>query len=114
MALVHVQTAATKAKNVSDEGEVITFKKGSAAVKIYSASNRGKPLFMVTWFVAGRRHRRNFADAAEARKEATLVATKLSTGEVQALLLTSADRKAIWKQNACFCPAFATSPAGFD
>ncbi len=72
---------------------VITIKKGSAHVKIYPTSNRGKPLFMVTWFVAGKRHRRNFADEAAARKEATLVATKLNAGETQVLMLTSGDRE---------------------
>ena len=72
---------------------MITVKKGSARVKICLVSNRGKPLFMVTWFVAGRRHRRNFADEAEARKEAALVATKLSAGEARVLMLTSDDRE---------------------
>ena len=72
---------------------VITIKKGSALVKIYPTSNRGKPLFMVTWFVAGKRHRRNFADESAARKEATLVATKLNAGETQVLMLTSSDRE---------------------
>lgn len=40
---------------------------------------------MVTWFVASKRHRRNFADEAEALKEAALVAAKLSAGDAQFL-----------------------------
>ena len=62
-------------------------------VKICPTSNRGKPLFMVTWFVAGKRRRRNFAGEAAARKEAALVATKLNAGEKQVLMLTSGDRE---------------------
>lgn len=59
---------------------------------------------MVTWFVAGRRHRRNFADATEARKEATLIATKLNAGEAQALLLTSADRESYLEAKRLLAP----------
>ena len=47
---------------------------------------------MLTWFVAGKRHRRNFADEQEARREAALTAAKLSIGEAQVLTLTSSDR----------------------
>lgn len=54
---------------------------------------------MVTWFVAGKRHRRNFADESMARKEATLVATKLNAGETQVLMLTSGDRESYLEAN---------------
>lgn len=59
---------------------------------------------MVTWFVAGRRHRRNFADEAEGRKEAALVATKLSAGEAQVLTLTSGDREGYLEAKRLLAP----------
>ena len=99
-----MNAALTKPIRSPSEDGVITVKKGSARVKIYPVLNRGKQLFMVTWFVAGRRHRRNFADEAEARKEATLVATKLSAGEAQVLMLTSGDRESYLEAKRLLAP----------
>ncbi len=91
MAVDGMKSSTHEPRHLASGEDVITIKKGSALVKIYPTSNRGKPLFMVTWFMAGKHHRRNFADEAAARKEATLVATKLNAGETQVLMLTSGD-----------------------
>ena len=48
---------------------------------------------MVTWFVAGKRHRKNFRDEDAARREAALVARRISAGEAQSLALTSTERE---------------------
>ena len=73
-------------------GTVTEVSRGSTTVKIYRVKNRGRDLFMATWFVAGVRHRRNFADEKQARAEAAGIADKLSRGQAQALSLTGADR----------------------
>ncbi len=104
MAVEGVKTATTVPLPSPETGKIITVKKGSALVKIYPTLNRGKQLFMVTWFVAGRRHRRNFAGEAEARKEANLVATKLSAGEAQVLMLTSSDRESYLEAKRLLAP----------
>jgi len=79
-------------KPPKSDSEVIIVKRSSAIVKIYPVQNRGKQLFMVTWFVAGKRHRRNFKNEADARREAVLVASKLSSGDAQILTLKASDR----------------------
>ena len=104
MAVWDVKSSADTPRRLAADDGVITIKKGSALVKIYPTTNRGKPLFMVTWFVAGQRHRRNFADEAQARKEATLVATKLNAGETQVLMLTSGDRESYLEAKRLLTP----------
>jgi integrase len=75
------------------KSKVIEVKSGSITVKIYPVKNGDYRLFMVTWFEAGRRCRKNFADEAEARKHAKDVATRIAAGEADVLRLTSADRE---------------------
>lgn len=75
------------------KSKVIEIRKSSTTVKIYPVQNRGETLFMVTWFVAGKRHRKNFRDEVAARREAALVANKMSAGQSQVLLLTSTERE---------------------
>lgn len=75
------------------KSKVIEIRKSSTTVKIYPVQNRGETLFMVTWFVAGKRHRKNFRDEEAARREAALVARKMSAGEAQVLTLTSTERE---------------------
>lgn len=72
---------------------VIEIRKSSTTVKIYPVQNRGEVLFMVTWFVAGKRHRKNFRDEEAARREAALVARRMSAGEALSLALTSTERE---------------------
>ncbi len=75
------------------KSKVIEIRKSSTTVKIYPVQNRGETLFMVTWFVAGKRHRKNFRDEEAARREAALVANKMSAGQAQVLSLTSTERE---------------------
>ncbi len=75
------------------KSKVIEIRKSSTTVKIYPVQNRGETLFMVTWFVAGKRHRKNFRDEEAARREAALVANRMSAGEAQVLMLTSTERE---------------------
>jgi integrase len=77
----------------SVESKVISVKVGSITVKIYPVKNGPYRLFMVTWFEAGKRCRRNFSDEAKARKHAKEVCQRMAAGEADVLRLTSADRE---------------------
>ena len=46
----------------------IEISNGRDAVKIYRVSNRGRSLFQVSYYRAGRRERRTFSDKADAGK----------------------------------------------
>jgi integrase len=76
-----------------DNGFVTTVKKGSSVVRIYPIKNRGKTIFTVTWFIGGKRQRRNFSDATAARREANFIAGKLNMGEAQILTLKATERE---------------------
>lgn len=86
-------TRSKSAKSGNTESKAIEIRRGFATVKIYPVQNRDKSLFMITWFVAGRRQRKNVSDEAAARKEAASVAEKLNRGQQQALERTGADRE---------------------
>lgn len=79
-------------KKAADLRKTIEVTRGSTTVKIYRVKNRNRDLFMITWFVGGRRHRKNFADEKIARHEAAMVADKLNRGQAQSVSLTGADR----------------------
>ena len=84
----------SKNGNIATEtGAVMEVRRGSTTVKIYRVKNRSRDLFMVTWFIAGRRYRKNFTVEKVARAEAANIAEKLSRGQAQSLLLTGADRE---------------------
>lgn len=78
-------------------------KRGNVSVKIVPGQQivGGKtyPLFTLVYFLGGKRIRRRFADFAEAKLEAELVANKMTNDEQEALKLSPADR-AIYVQ-AC-------------
>ena len=67
-------------------------KKGSTIVKIYRTVDRGRDRFTLGYHEGSRRVLRQFADLAEARKEAGIVAAKLNAGQGDALELTGSDR----------------------
>lgn len=79
-------------KRHGSNSKVIEVSKGFATVKIYTVKNRGKTMFTLSYFVAGRRRCKMFVDEAETRKEAASTAEKLNLGQQQALQLTGADR----------------------
>jgi len=79
----------------------LEIKRGNVTVKIYAGKNRVNgtvyPQFTLTYYDGAKRVKKRFADLAEARREADFTATKLASGENEALRLTSADR-AIYMQ----------------
>lgn len=88
----------TNGSNSSVNVKVTLIKRGCVTVKIYASSRivRGVtyPLFTVAYYGAdGSRIRKNFADGNEARREAELVAAKLSRGQSEVLTLTNTDRE---------------------
>ena len=70
----------------------IAIKAGSVTVKIYRTVNRGRPMFTASYHEAGGRRLRQFADLADARREAKVIAEQLSAGQGAALELTGKDR----------------------
>ncbi|MEI7959149.1 MAG: tyrosine-type recombinase/integrase [Verrucomicrobiota bacterium] len=57
----------------------IELSNGRDTVKIYTSSARGKTLFQVSFYRAGRRERRSFANRAKAKREAKLILTQLGS-----------------------------------
>ena len=57
----------------------IEISNGRDAVKIYRVSNRGRSLFQVSYYRAGRRERRTFSDKAEAKREAKTILCQLAS-----------------------------------
>jgi integrase len=72
----------------------ITVKRGHTVVKIYRTPSRGCEAFTVSYYLGDKRQRVTFADLGLAMTEAETVATKLSTGELDVLTLTSNNRLA--------------------
>lgn len=68
----------------------IEFSNGRDTVKIYTTTVRGKPLYQLALYRAGRHERRTFADRAEARRVAKLILTQLASGakETEAVVTT--------------------------
>jgi integrase len=79
----------------------LEIKRGNVTVKIYAGKNRANgtvyPQFTLTYYDGAKRVKKRFADLTEAKREAEFTATKLASGENEALRLTSADR-AIYMQ----------------
>ena len=72
----------------------ITVRRGNVRVKVYKTPSHGCKSFTIAYYFGGRRVRKTFPELATARAEADLVANKISTGELDVLSLTSADRVA--------------------
>ena len=64
-----VKVASVTPIRMPGEDGIITIEKGPARVKTYLVSNRGKPLFMVTWFVAGRQRGENLQSHADRHQD---------------------------------------------
>ena len=79
----------------------LEIKRGNVTVKIYTGKNRVNgtvyPQFTLTYYDGAKRVKKRFADLTEAKREADFTATKLASGENEALRLTSTDR-AIYMQ----------------
>ncbi len=71
----------------------LTITKGSASVKIYRGTNRGKVMFTLSYIGASGRVRENFMDLDEARREANTRAALLAQGDLEALKLTGRERQ---------------------
>jgi len=85
----------SRAESAKNNPAVI--KRGSVTVKVYRGSRLVQgteyPLFTVSYYnTDGKRIRKTFADAREAKEEAELTAAKLSRGQSEVLTLTGADR----------------------
>jgi len=72
----------------------LEIKKGSTRVKIYRTVDRGRDRFTVGYHEGSRRVLRQFADLAEAKEEAGIIAKKLNAGQGSALELSGVDRDA--------------------
>ena len=79
-------------------GRVISFpvvvKRGSASVKICKTPCRGTDRFTISFWVDGVRKRQTFDNLDAAKTEAAASATRLTSGDLDVLTLTSADRAA--------------------
>jgi integrase len=70
----------------------IAVKSGSCTVKIYRDRKPSGTYYRVAYQIGGKRHRLNFTDLDDAKKEAEAQANKLSRGDIDAMLLTGRDR----------------------
>jgi integrase len=68
-------------------------KVGNVSVPVYPTSTKGYDGFTVAWYEGGKRCRKFFADEADARRHARLVATKIENQERQALTVTPSDAR---------------------
>jgi integrase len=72
----------------------LEIRKGSVRVKVYRTVDRGRDRFTVAYHEGTKRRLIQFADLAEARDEASLVAEQLNAGQGAALELSGGDRDA--------------------
>src|SRR4051812_39892537 len=77
------------------KAEPLKVQVGSVTVKIYrTKSATGYESFQVADYSSGKRVLRTFADEAEARREAKVIAKAISKGEAAVLSLTNQDKAA--------------------
>ena len=62
----------------------IEISNGRDVVKIYQVSNRGRSVFQLSFYRAGRRERRTFSDKAEAKREAKTILCQLASNATAA------------------------------
>jgi site-specific recombinase XerD len=72
----------------------LTVKRGSATVKIYKTPCRGKIRYTISYWLDGTRKRQTFDDLDRAKTEAASAANQLTSGDLDVLELTGADRAA--------------------
>lgn len=70
----------------------VIVKRGSVAVKIYYTPTKGRDSFTLAYWHNGKRNRPTFSDFSEAKREAEKIALQLTSGDLDVLTLTSADR----------------------
>ena len=71
----------------------VSEKVGNVVVPIYPTNSNGYGGFTVAWYESGKRHRKFFANATDARRHARLVATKIENQERHALALSPTDAR---------------------
>jgi integrase/bifunctional DNA-binding transcriptional regulator/antitoxin component of YhaV-PrlF toxin-antitoxin module len=69
-------------------------KAGSVSIKVYRASNKGRPSYVVAYYLGPRRQLKTFAKLKKAKAEARTIARNLARGEQEVLHLKSRDRLA--------------------
>ena len=76
------------------KGPTFLAKRGNAEVPVYTI-RRGCPNehHVVCYYQGGRRQRRSFSNLEKAKAEAVIIATKLSSGDLEAIRLTGLDRQ---------------------
>ena len=72
-------------------------RRGNTIVKIYRTPTKGCDSYTVVHYLGDKRQRKTFANLELAVTEAEMVATKLSTGQLDVLMLTSNDRFAFMR-----------------
>lgn len=98
-----------KEKNVQETNFPLVVKKGSIRVKIYRTTNRGTPLFTVSFIAAHEgRKLRQFRSFDRARFEAGKIADDLAAGDLQSLKMTGADRSSLIEAKKFLMPSGAS------
>jgi integrase len=77
---------------MKSDAKVMSVKKGSVTVKIYTREKEGRSYYQVSDYSSGRRKFKNFADLTTAKSEATNIAEKMNRGQAAALKLSTEDR----------------------
>jgi len=73
-------------------GKPLIFKAGNVPVKIYQTKSRGYTLFVLAYYIGGRRIRRSFGNLAAAKGQAQDVVSSIINNQLGALALTNTDR----------------------
>ena len=87
-------------------------KRGSASVKIYNTPCRGKNRYTIAYWLNGTRRRQTFDDLERAKTEAATAATHMTSGDLDVLELTSADRAAYLRARQLLDPLGVGIEAG--
>jgi len=81
----------TEARTLKSSPTSLSIRVGSSDVRIYTTTNRARPLFSVVWYVGEIRYRRNFRSLELAKDEAKRVARSLNSGRSLISSLTNGD-----------------------
>ncbi len=90
----------------------VIVKRGSAVVRIYYTPSKGCDSFTLSYWHGGTRKRPTFSDFAQAKREAEKVATQLTSGDLDVLTLTSADRASYLRARQLLDPLGISLEAG--
>ena len=92
-------------KREEKKSSVISVKRGSAVVKIYTTPCRGKKRYTISYWLDGTRKRQTFDNLDRAKTEAATAATQMTSGDLDVLELTSADRAAYLRAQQLLAPS---------